>query len=115
MRKGNEAVSGEVQIGHQEKVLHWEGGQSLEQAPQGSSDSTKPVRVQGASGRCSSSCGLVIGTPMRSKELDSVSLIGALQLEIFYGSMILSNVLTFSLNLPFSKPNLSNPAVFIHP
>jgi len=50
MRKGNEAASGEIQIGHKEEVLHWEGWWSLEQALQGSGDGTQPDRVQGASG-----------------------------------------------------------------
>lgn len=44
MRKCNEVVSGEVQI------LHWDGDWLLEQAPQGSVQSIKPVRVQGVSG-----------------------------------------------------------------
>lgn len=34
----------EVQTGHYEKVLHWEGGQSLEQVPQGNRHSAKPVK-----------------------------------------------------------------------
>jgi len=33
-----------------EKVLHWKGGSSLDQAPQGSGHGTKPVRVQRVSG-----------------------------------------------------------------
>ena len=41
MRKWNEAASGEVQVGHQENVLHGEGGQSLEEAPPGSGPGTK--------------------------------------------------------------------------
>jgi len=48
--KWYEAVSGAVQIGHQDKVLHGEGGQSLEQALRGSGHGTTPVRVQGVSG-----------------------------------------------------------------
>jgi len=43
MRKWKEAALGEVQIGRQGKILHWKGGQSLEQPPPGSGDSTKPV------------------------------------------------------------------------
>ncbi|KAK4827383.1 hypothetical protein QYF61_017788 [Mycteria americana] len=43
MRKWSEAAPGQVQVGHQEKVLHREGGRSLEQAPQGSGHSTKPT------------------------------------------------------------------------
>ena len=47
------------------------------------------VRVQGASGRCSWSYGLVLGSPERSSELDSMILTGPFQLKIFYDSMIL--------------------------
>lgn len=36
-----------------EKIPYWEGGQSLEQPPQGSGQGTKPARVQGESGWCS--------------------------------------------------------------
>jgi len=57
---------------------------SLEQALQGTGQSTKPVRVQGASGQRSQSYALVVGSPTRSRELDSMILIGASQLEIFY-------------------------------
>lgn len=39
----NEAASGEVQVG--QKVLHCEGGWSLEQSSQGHGHSTEPVRV----------------------------------------------------------------------
>jgi len=45
MKRWNEAASGEVQIRHKEKVLHREGGWSLEQVPQSSGHGTKPVRV----------------------------------------------------------------------
>ena len=86
MRKWNEAASGEVQTGHKEKVLHRVGGRSLEQAPQGSGHDTKPVRVQGASRQRSQSYGLVLGSPARSRELDSMILMGPLQLKILYDS-----------------------------
>jgi len=59
----------------------------VEQAPQGSSHGTKPVRVQGASGQCSWSYSLALGSPARSTVLDSMTLVGPLQLEIFYDSM----------------------------
>lgn len=49
-RKWNRAVSGEVQIRHEEKILHWEGGWALEEALQGSGCSTMPYWLQGASG-----------------------------------------------------------------
>jgi len=46
----------------------------------------KDYGVQGASGRCSLSYGLVLGSPARSRELDSMILMGPFQLEIFYDS-----------------------------
>lgn len=36
-------------MGHQEKVLHWEGGQSLQQAPWESVHGTKAAWAQGVS------------------------------------------------------------------
>jgi len=57
---------------------------SLEQAPQGSGHSPEPVRVQGMSGQCSYSYGLVLGSPESSRELDSMILMGSFQLMIFY-------------------------------
>lgn len=42
-------MPGQVQTGHWEKVLHRQGGLSLEQTPQQHGHRTKCVRVQGAS------------------------------------------------------------------
>ena len=68
-------------------ALHWEGSPSLAQPRQGSAhDGTKPVRVQGASGPCSWSYGLSLGSPVRSRELDLMMLMGPFQLERFCGS-----------------------------
>ena len=47
---------------------------------------TKPVRVQGVSGECSWSYGLVLHSPVRSRLLDSTIFMGPFQLEIFYHS-----------------------------
>lgn len=54
----------------------WGKGSSLELSPQASDHSTKPVQVQGCpssrSGWSSWSYGLVLESPVRSKELDSI-------------------------------------------
>jgi len=63
-------------------VGHWN------RLPGSSGHGTKPVRLQGASGQCSSSYGLVLGSPARNRELDSMILLGPFQLEIFCDSMI---------------------------
>ena len=42
--------------------------------------------LRGASGRCSQSYGLVLGCPVRSRELDSMVLAGSFQLEILNDS-----------------------------
>jgi len=44
----HETAIGEVQTGYQEKVLHREGSQALEQTPLGSSHGTRIPRVQEA-------------------------------------------------------------------
>ena len=41
-----QAASGEVQVGDQEKVLHWKSGQALAQAAQGSGGVPIPGEVQ---------------------------------------------------------------------
>ena len=47
------AASGRVQNRHWEKALHREGGQAVEQAPQGSGHGPKPVNVEEVFGQCS--------------------------------------------------------------
>lgn len=42
----------------------------------------EPVRSRGGSGQCSQSYGLVLAIPVRSTEMDSMILMGPLQLEI---------------------------------
>ena len=46
-------ISSEVQAGCQEKVLHQEGVQALENPPQGSSHNTELAGVQEVFGQCS--------------------------------------------------------------
>ena len=50
-REQPEAVLTEVQVEYQEKILHQEDGQALEQALRGSGFGTTPARVQEASGQ----------------------------------------------------------------
>lgn len=52
------AASGKVQTGYWEKVLYWEGGEALEQAPRGSGHGPKPGRVQEGFGQHPSMYGL---------------------------------------------------------
>lgn len=58
-------------------------GWSLEEPIQGSGHSIEPDRVQGVSRELSQSCGF-----RHSRELDLMILIGPVQPEIFYDSMI---------------------------
>ena len=55
----DEAVTGDVQAEYQEKVLHQEGGGTLEQAPRESGHGTELARVQEVSGQPSQTYGLM--------------------------------------------------------
>jgi len=50
----------EVQAGYQEKVLHQDGGQALEQPPQESGHDNKLARDQKAAGQCFQPCSLIL-------------------------------------------------------
>lgn len=72
---------GEVQTGHQKKALHCEGGQSPQQAH------VKVVMVPSLSEfkehlDDTESYDLVLGSPVRSTELDSVILMAPFQLKM---------------------------------
>lgn len=58
--------------------------------------SSKADRVQAVSEQCSQWYGLVLGSPAANRELDSMILMGACQLEIFY-----------SFTLYIVEPNIS--------
>uniref|UniRef100_A0A8C3VKM0 TRAF family member associated NFKB activator n=1 Tax=Catharus ustulatus TaxID=91951 RepID=A0A8C3VKM0_CATUS len=53
-------------------VLHWDGRWSLEQALQGSCHGTEPLRIQRMSGQRSQFCGSGLGSPARSKNLETI-------------------------------------------
>ena len=86
MRKWNEAASGQVQHGLLEKVLHWESDCSLEQAPQELFMPPSVSEFKEQRDDSLKSYGLVLGSPVRSRELDLMILMGSFQLEIFYES-----------------------------
>ena len=54
-------MTGEVQVGYQEKILHQEGSWAMEQASQGSGHGTKPAGVQYAVGQHSQTHSLFFG------------------------------------------------------
>lgn len=58
MRKWPQAMSGDVQVGHQEKFLHRRGCQVLERAAQGGSGVTISQGVQGTTGHGTQCSGL---------------------------------------------------------
>ena len=80
------AVSGEGQLGVRDRVCTrgrwaWNGlPRAVGTAPS--------AGVQGASGQCSQTLGLNLGGAVWSQRLDSVNLVGAFQLRMFYDSMI---------------------------
>lgn len=82
---------GEVQVGYVEKILPWEGGWALEQAPQGSGRGTQLVQVR----ECSQSLDgalshrvSILGGPVWGQELDSIILMCQFQLRLFCDSII---------------------------
>jgi len=62
-------TSGEAEM-EQQKVLHQEGGLSLDWAPQGSGHSAKPLKSSGHVWTMPSIIRFSLGSPVRSKELD---------------------------------------------
>ena len=81
-------ISSEVQAGCQEKVLHQEGVQALENPPQGSSHNTELAGVQEVFRQCSQTYCLIFRDPVCSQELDLMIPVGLFQLGIFYDFMI---------------------------
>jgi len=75
-------MTGESQVEYQERVLHWEGGWAVEQAPQGSGHDTELAGVQEASGDGSQTHGLILD-PVWSQELNSVIIMRPFQHRIF--------------------------------
>ena len=55
------ATIGEAQVEYQEKVLHQEWGQAVEQPPQGSGNGTELAGVQEVSEQCSQTYNLISG------------------------------------------------------
>uniref|UniRef100_A0A663E9Q2 Pleckstrin homology domain containing S1 n=1 Tax=Aquila chrysaetos chrysaetos TaxID=223781 RepID=A0A663E9Q2_AQUCH len=70
----------------------------------------KPARVQGVSGQHCQSHDLILGSPPRSREMDSMILIGPFQLDIFYDSVV-SDV--FSHSQVTDETQLQNLDIFI--
>ena len=81
LREQHEAVTEEVQAGYQEKVLQQEGGQALEQGPQGSGHGTElPQSKKHLHNTLRDLMWFLCGT-MWSLELDPMTLTGPFQLE----------------------------------
>lgn len=91
MRRWKEAASGEVQTEHQEKLFHWEDGWVLEQHPQGSGCGTKTDSSNSVWMMLSYI--LVLDSPMRSRELGWMILMGPFPFEISYDLQSLEHFL----------------------
>lgn len=84
-RRWNKAASGEVQVGHEEKVPHPEVAQCLNRLCR----EAVTAPSSGSIWTTLSPHDLILGGPVRSRVLDSVILMDPLQLELFWDSMLM--------------------------